>query len=140
MGTDGKREEAWVPKLGFDINPLAYDIPSLDVDPEDNELAFSCNTSKDKHVQRTKIAGVNIVSFPCGTIVDVQELYGSESLSQVLLPLHGLMKIPSIKRDVKVLIHDNACRFSAFVQNRASGNEIMQHIASLDMRVDRSYC
>ena len=130
MSGDGKIEEAWIPSTGFDVNPTAFDVPTMEVESESSELAFSCNTSKEKNVQRQKIAGVNIVSFPCGTIVDVQELYGSESLTQVLLPLHTLMKIPSIKNDVRVLIHDNACRFSAFVQNRGGTSSIMQHIAS----------
>ena len=139
MSSDGKIEESWIPGSGFSVNPGAFSIPTLEPDDFTDELAFSCNTSKEKHVQRLKIAGINIVSFPCGTIVDVAELYGSESLSQVLLPLHSLMKIPSIRRDVKVLIHDNACRFKAFVSNRVESSSVMKHIDSLDMRVDRHH-
>jgi hypothetical protein len=64
--------------------------------------------------------GMNIVVFPCGNILAIDELYGSESLSQVLLPVYNLMKLPTMMEDISVLIHDNACKFAAFVRNRRS--------------------
>ena len=128
--------------MGLHIDPKAYKLPSITdnlLNPEIEEMATGCNTSKEKLVRRQKIAGVNIISFPCGTILSVDELYGSESLSQVLLPLYSLFKNESLRKDVKVLIHDNACRFSAFVKKRAKDNDIMSHLSSLDMRVDRHH-
>ena len=140
LSPSGQLEESWVPSSGFDVNANAYKVPVLDESGnDDSDLANSCNTSKEKLVRRQKIAGINIVNFPCGTIVDAAELYGSESLSQVVLPLYSLMKISSIQNDVKVLIHDNACRFSAFVKKRSKQNPIMEHISGLDMRLDRHH-
>ena len=37
----------------------------------------------------------------CGIILSIEELFGSESLSQVLLPIYALMNIPVIRQDVK---------------------------------------
>ena len=142
ISIDGTREESWLPVDGFHINPKAYKLPSVKdnlLDPGLEEIATGCNTSKEKFVRRLKIAGINIVSFPCGIILSVDELYGSESLSQVLLPIYSLMKDAGLREDVKVLIHDNACKFAAFVKNRAGSNEIMSHLANLDMRVDRHH-
>ena len=38
-----------------------------------------------------------------------------------------------------VLVHDNACKFAAFVKNRHDLSPIMTHLASLDYRVDRHH-
>ena len=38
-----------------------------------------------------------------------------------------------------VLVHDNACKFAAFVKNRKELSPIMSHLASLDYRVDRHH-
>ena len=88
----GNRTEQWVLDDHKDSNM---------VDPALLKLAHGCNTSKDKHFRKTKIAGINVVSRPCGIILSMEELYGSESLSQVLLPIHSLMKMPSVKDNVK---------------------------------------
>ena len=139
---DGRVEETWIPIDGFCINSQAHKLPTFNdafVDPELVEISSSCNTSKEKQVRRKKIAGINVVSFPYGTILSVEELYGSESLSQVLLPVHQLMKIESIRNNVRVLIHDNACKFAAFVQRRRDTSDTLKHLANLDMRVDRHH-
>ena len=142
LSTNGGRKESWIPEVGFKVNPLAYKSSTFaDISKEADEVEklSGCNTSKDKMVRRQKIAGINIVVFPCGTILSMDELFGCESLSQVLLPLYSLFEDPSLRRDVKVLMHDNACKFATFVKKRKDGNEIMEHIASLDMRVDRHH-
>ena len=38
-----------------------------------------------------------------------------------------------------VLVHDNACKFAAFVKNRKELSPIMSHLASHDYRVDRHH-
>ena len=90
----GRRVEQWVAE-NADGENVHLDDPAL------MELADGCNTDKDKYTRRTKIAGVNVVSYPCGIILSIEELYGSESLSQVLLPIYGLMSLPAIRQDVK---------------------------------------
>ena len=133
----GDRKECWVTESGSQSKETA--IPSDLPDPEIAELVDSCNTSKDKRFRRVKIAGVNIVTFPCGQILSVDQLYGSESLSQVLLPVYALMKNPELKSNVKTIIHDNACKFAAFVKKRRAKSDIMEHLATLDYRVDRHH-
>ena len=91
--SNGNQVEKWV----LDGQPM----PKIVIDPAVQILANGRNTDKDKYVRKTKIAGVNIVSRPCGIILSMEELYGCESLSQVLLPIHALMKTPSIKKEVK---------------------------------------
>ena len=142
LSTNGDRQESWIPEKGFNDDPLAYKSPAFaDISKEaiEVEKLSGCNTSKDKIVRRNKTAGINIIVFPCGTILSMDELFGSESLSQVLLPLYSLFEDSDLRKDVKVLIHDNACKFATFVKNRKEGNTIMEHIASLDMRVDRHH-
>ena len=93
LDENGNNVEQWV----LDGSPELSDM----VDPALAEMAESCNTDKDKYVRKSKIAGVNIVSRPCGIILSMEELYGSESLSQVLLPIHSLMNSSSLKRDIR---------------------------------------
>ena len=91
---NGKRRERWV------AEQAEGNITEL-VDPALDELAKGCNTDKDKFKRKTKIAGINVVTFPCGTILSVEELFGCESLSQVLLPVYSLMSLPSLRDSVK---------------------------------------
>ena len=91
---NGKRRERWV------AEQAEGNITEL-VDPALDELAKDCNTDKDKFKRKTKIAGINVVTFPCGTILSVEELFGCESLSQVLLPVYSLMSLPSLRDSVK---------------------------------------
>lgn len=121
----------------------------------------------------------NVVSFPCGILLSIEELFGSVSLSQVPLPIYSLMNLDAIRNNVKgktsfglvwkqkmstcprkiaptligiknyllssldlyipVLVHDNSCKFAAFVRNRQESSAIMTHLASLDYRVDRHH-
>ena len=90
----GRRVEQWVAEKS-NVGDAQLDDPAL------IELAEGCNTDKDKFARRTKIAGINVVSFPCGIILSIEELFGSESLSQVLLPVYSLMNIPAIRQNVK---------------------------------------
>ena len=40
---------------------------------------------------------------------------------------------------IAVLVHDNACKFAAFVRNRKDTTTIMNHLSKLDFRVDRHH-
>lgn len=141
----GMQNECWIPEEGLSVNRKAHTMKKvlteecLSTDQELQSLSMSCNTSKEKKMVKSKIAGVNILVFPCGHILGVQELFGSESLTQVLLPLYELMKMPGMIDDVKVFIHDNACRFGAFMRNRKSKSPLMEKLAGMDMRVDRHH-
>ena len=49
---------------------------------------ISCGTrkSRDKRVKRHTV-GLFVVAYPCGVVIGVDELFGSESISQVSLAL-----------------------------------------------------
>ena len=68
-----------------------------------NSEIVTCNTQKDKGVRRNHITsgmsrtaihqiipmlGILAASWPCGIMLFVSELFGSESISQVYLSLH----------------------------------------------------
>ena len=91
---NGRRCEQWV------ADQAMADQTEL-VDPALDELAKGCNTDKDRYKRKTKIAGINVVTFPCGTILSIEELFGCESLSQVLLPVYSLMNLPSLRQSVQ---------------------------------------
>ena len=94
IDTQGKRAEQWVAE-NSEVGGETLEDPAL------LDLASGCNTDKDKYRRNSKIAGVNVVTYPCGVILSMEELFGSESLSQVLLPIHSLMNRPSIRQNVK---------------------------------------
>ena len=91
---NGRRREQWVAEQ-------AKGNKTKLVDPALDELAKGCNTDKVKYKRKTKVAGMNIVSFPCGTILSIEELFGCKSLSQVLLPVYSLMSFPTLRQSVK---------------------------------------
>ena len=145
LAKEGKQQECWVPAAGLTVSRKAHTLAnvqkaaSTDIDDEVASLATDCNTAKDKKTRRIKVAGVNILTYPCGQILAVDELYGSESLTQVLIPLFNLMCIPQMQDDVQVLVHDNACRLAAFIKNRNSDSEVLQKLMKIDMRCDRHH-
>ena len=145
LGKSGQSKECWVAAEGLTISKKAHIMAKIQaetftcVDDETVNLESSCNTSKEKNLRKTKVAGVNILVFPCGYILGFDELFGSESLTQVLLPLAKLMQQPRMLDDIKVFVHDNACRMAAFIKNRSSDNEFMRKLSMIDMRVDRQH-
>ena len=98
VDTKGKRSEQWIAENSEAMTDTLEDPALL-------ELASGCNTDKDKNRKNLKIAGINVVTYPCGVILSMEELFGSESLSQVLLPVYSLMNRPTIRQSVK----GNAC-------------------------------
>ena len=145
FANEGKQIETWIPSAGLIVSRKAHTMAnvqmasSTDTDKEVASLGTDCKTTKDKNIKRIKVAGVNILTFPCGQILAVDELYGSESLTQVLIPLFNLMSLPKMLDDVRVFVHDNACRLAAFIKNRTSNSEVLQKLMEVDMRCDRHH-
>jgi hypothetical protein len=83
--------------------------------------------------------GVNIVTYPCGTILSVSELYGSESLSQVFLPIHELMSHKTMQDNIKCFLHDNACHFKNFLTKRRLLTGVTQIMDRVDIAIDRHH-
>lgn len=72
---------------------------------------------------------------PCSIVVDVKELFGAESKSQVYAHVHNFLK--KIK-DTNVLFYDDACRLKRYAQNlvRKDASDIARKMATMDMVCD----
>ena len=66
---------------------------------------------------------------PCGIVIDVRELFGSESKSQVYGHLHNLLTNPIMQPAGNSMpnVIDIACIFLSFQQLRLTRNEIDFH-------------
>ena len=102
----------------------------------------SCNTrkSRDKRENRHTV-GVFVGAYPCGTIVLNDELYGSESISQVYgILINWLSNLHSEERKhLLELLYDDNCHMKKYSENpeRADRNEITKFFAELDKHIDR---
>ena len=87
------------------------------MDPSDEPAGvYACNCAKDerKRLAVRRYAGVFVTVLPCGHIVTVQHLLGSESLPQVAFSFsRALDALP----DKTVLCYDNACALARFCRN-----------------------
>ena len=77
---------------------------------------------------RRHTVGILVSTFPCGIITVFEELFGSESLTQVYaIMVEYFAKLPSPSREkILEIVYDDACHFKKFSENidRASKNEI----------------
>ena len=120
----------WLPECALNVNPEAYKIHI------DNKYyrEISCNTKKDKVRFHTRTAGILVGGYPCGTMTFVNEIFNSESISQVASILDGAL-IP--ENEVVCVTYDDACRLAKYVQNVDRKNEFKSNLPSLDLRVDK---
>ena len=80
-------------------------------------------------------------SFSCGTIVLFDELYGSESISQVYgILVEFLARLENIDA-LEELLYDDCCHLKAFSEKpkNADQNEVTKHFTNLGKHVDRSH-
>lgn len=90
---------------------------------------------------RRHTVGILVGAFPCGIITIYDELYGSESLTQVhailIEYLAGLPK--SIREKLIEICYDDACHLKKFSENekRANVNEVTRFMAGLGKHVDK---
>ena len=76
-----------------------------------------CNTrkSRDKRYKRHTV-GLLIGAYPCGIVTLVEELFGSEAVSQVYgacTDYQGKLK----EDNLEVLVYDDVCHLAAFAKN-----------------------
>ena len=90
----------WLPKIGLSVNEYAYEIEII----LDDEGLESCNTKKDKIRFHRRTAGILVGGYPCGNMVFVNEIFGSESISQVASTLNS-----TITNNIKCIAYDDAC-------------------------------
>ena len=76
----------WLNEDFFKVVTQDGEVSSLAATPE-----VSCGTrkSRDKRVKRHTV-GLFVVAYPCGVVVVCDELFGSESISQVWADCFGL--------------------------------------------------
>ena len=77
--------------------------------------------------------------YPCGTIVLWDELFGSESISQVYGILIDFLGHLSQKENLKECLYDDCCHLKKWAENekRASQNDITLFFAKMSKHVDK---
>ena len=85
--------------------------------------------------------GILVGAFPCGIITLFDELYGSESLTQVYaIVIEYLAELPTTTREKLIeILYDDACHLKKFSENedRADINEITRFMAGLGKHIDK---
>ena len=107
---------------------------------ESVSMLSSCNTrkSRDKR-ENAHSVGVFVGAYPCGTIVLGDELYGSESISQVYGILTDFVNSLSDSSKLKQLLYDDMCHLKRFCddEERSNQNEVTQVLARIRKHVDK---
>ena len=98
----------WIPQIGLVLNELAYEF-DINVDKEGE----SCNTKKDKLIFHKRTAGILVGGYPCGNMIFVNEIFGSESISQVASTLDSV-----ISQNIQCIAYDDACHLSKYLKKR----------------------
>ena len=101
----------------------------------------SCNTKKIKDKrERRHTVGIMVGTKPCGTVTLFDELYGSESLTQVYgMLVEHISRLPeSARNNMKNILYDDACHLKKFSENenRANKNEYTRFLANVPKHVD----
>ena len=107
----------------------------------DGELTSSvevnkCNTrkSRDKRERRHTV-GIFLGAFPCGIVGLWDELYGSESISQVYSVV--LEYLSSIPHKITTILYDDACHLVRYAHNQQTRNAECKKMGEIGMYVDK---
>ena len=105
-----------------------------------SNVSVTCNTrkSRDKACRRHTV-GIFVGAYPCGTIVLFDELYGSESISQVYGILIEFLARLDNKTSLEELLYDDCCHLKSYSEKEANANQndVTKHFANLGKHVDR---
>ena len=100
---------------------------------------LSCQTrkSRDKRICRWNV-GIFLGTFPCGVVPLWDELFGSESTSQVYgVFIEYLSQLPEEEREkLKDLIYDDNCHMAKFALNNVK-NEVTNFFANVRKTIDK---
>ena len=103
---------------------------------------LSCNTRKTKDKRdRRHTVGILVGTKPCGTVVLFNELYGSESVTQVYASVVDyIANLPEEQRP-KVINYDDACHLVKFAKNHykksSMQNENTKFMTEVPIVVDK---
>ena len=101
--------------------------------PIQTEEFLSCNTKKDKAKFYHRTAGILVGGSPRGMMSFVEEIFRSESISQVSLSLDNTLL--RYENKIKVITYDDACHLAKYVKNH---EELFKsNINNLEIKVDR---
>ena len=109
-----------------------FDIANADGDLTNTSDDNTCNTrkSRDKRERRHTV-GLFLGVFPCGIISLWDELYGSESTSQVYsVVLEFLSNLVNI---IKFILYDDACHLVRYAINQMHLNEYCKAMGEIPM-------
>lgn len=105
------------------------------MEKEDEES--QCNTKKDQHHPPYRTAGVCAGVFNCGIVAFIDEIFGSESLSQVVNIMYEYFKnVGGTMVCNNNLAYDDACHLKRYI-NRRSDNVELEELFNLNMVVDK---
>ena len=134
-GSENVKGNPWKGKSFFAL--AAEDGEIIDQLDDDK----TCNTKKTKDKRdRRHIVGIMVETKPCGVVVLFDELFGSESLTQVYgMLVEYISRLPeSGQNSLEHILYDDACHLKKFSENpkRANLNQYTKLIASIPKHVD----
>jgi hypothetical protein len=96
----------------------------------------TCNTrkSRDKRERRHTV-GLFLGAYPCGIVGLWDELYGSESISQVYSIC--LEYLSNVTHNIKIILYDDACHLVRYAKNQKDLNEQTKAMSNIQMYVDK---
>ena len=131
---DSVPEDRWVTEDFFQI---ASEDGELVTQLED----LSCNTKKTKDKRdRRHTVGILVGSKPCGTVVLFNELYGSESVTQVYANVVDYIGNLSEDEKPKVINYDDACHLVKYARNhyrKKKQNSDTKYMTEVSIVVDK---
>ena len=133
LSWEGEEDNEW-------LHEDFFHYLSEDGEIRNSNLSVTCNTrkSRDKTTRRHTV-GVFVGAFPCGTIVLFDELYGSESISQVYGILIEFLSRLDDMTTLEELLYDDCCHLKSFSEKEknAQQNDVTQYLADIGKHVDR---
>ena len=133
LSWDGQKGGQWLKDDFFDIIDEKGDAVTMTKDE-------TCNTRKSRDKRsRAHTVGLFVAVKPCGTVVLFDELYGSESISQVYgIMIEWLGNLSDMK-NIEIVLYDDNCHLGGYSENekRAAKNDVTKHFASLGKYIDK---
>ena len=134
-GSNDSSQGRWVTEDFFQIASEDGDLVS-----QLDELSCNTRKTKDKRDRRHTV-GILVGTKPCGTVVLFNELYGSESVTQVYASVVDyIANLPEEQRP-KVINYDDACHLVKFAKNHykksSMQNENTKFMTEVPIVVDK---
>lgn len=136
FGKTNDDNNTYVHNSGFGIESVE---DSLISESDGNKWKLLCGTEKGRHTcKNSRTAGILVMERPCGVVVNIKELFGSESKSQVYAHIHNLLENPAFN-STSTICYDDACHLKKFAQNplRCDQTAVAARINGMEIICDR---